>query len=278
MKIILILVGSLSLLLSTLAQASARNDVPDCYSSTGLDSLRQPGSGRELTIIIDQTIPMPEGIQQTSWNQVNRFVAAGDKVRLYTFSAFVPGQYIQLRFAGELNQALPEKLRSSVGMQSLRSLDQCLNKQQAYFRRTVGEVFVQSLREASEDIPRSEILHSLREIGSDLAASEAEDRVILLLSDMLENSEFGTFYSNNQVRNLQPDRELKRIADRSLFADLLGAKVYVAGAGLLTASGSHGYRSGKTMESLQSFWRGYFDESNATLVGFGMPSLNVDLR
>lgn len=269
---------ALLLCLPALAQAGERNDIPDCYGYAKVDEFRQPGSGRELTVIVDQTVPMPESIQKAAWGQINRFVAPGDKVRLYSFSAFLPEQFMQLRFAGELNQPLAGKVRDSVGMQSLRSFDKCVAEQQAFFRKKFGQAFVSTLREASEDIPRSEIFHSLRDIGSDLAGQQADQRVILLLSDMLENSDFGSFYANHRIRDLHVQAELKRVAEKQLFADLQGARVYVAGAGLVTKDVKQAYRSGKTMELLQDFWQGYFEGSNASLAAFGSPSLNVDLK
>lgn len=269
---------ALLLCLPALGQAGERNDIPDCYGYAKINEHRQPGSGRELTVIVDQTIPMPDSIQRTAWGQISRFVTPGDKVRLYSFSAFLPNQFIQLRFAGELNQPLAGKLRDSIGMQSLRTFDKCVAEQQAFFRKQFGKVFVSTLREASEEIPRSEIFHSLRDIGNDLTRQPADERVILLLSDMLENSDFGSFYTNNRIRDLQPQAELKRVGDKQLFADLQGARVYVAGAGLVTKDIKQAYRSGKTMELLQSFWQGYFEGSNASLAAFGSPSLNVDIN
>ncbi|MFP6847641.1 MAG: hypothetical protein VCA57_02980 [Pseudomonas sp.] len=269
---------ALLLCLPALGQAAERNDIPDCYGYAKVNEHRQAGSGRELTVIVDQTIPMPESIQKAAWGQINRFVAPGDKIRLYSFSAFLPNQFMQLRFAGELNKPLEGKVRDSVGMQSLRTFDKCVVEQQAFFRKKFGQAFVTTLREASEDIPRSEIFHSLRDIGADLARQPADDRVILLISDMLENSDFGSFYANNRIRDLQPQAELQRVGDKQLFADLQGARVYVAGAGLVTKDVKQAYRSGKTMELLQSFWKGYFEGSNASLAAFGSPSLNVDLN
>lgn len=269
---------ALLLCLPAFAQAAERNEIPDCYAYAKAGEFRQPASGRELTVIVDQTIPMPESIQKAAWGQINRFVAPGDRVRLYSFSAFLPNQFMQLRFAGELNTPLEGKVRDSVGMASLRALDKCVTQQQDFFRKKFGGEFVKTLREASEDIPRSEIFHSLRDIGNDLANQPAQERVILLISDMLENSDFGSFYVNNRIRDLQAPAELKRIEEKQLYADLQGARVYVAGAGLVTKDVKQAYRSGKTMELLESFWKGYFSGSNANLVAFGTPSLNVDLK
>ncbi len=264
--------------LSAGAHGTERNDIPDCYSHAKVNEFRQAGSGRELTVIIDQTVLMPESIQKSAWGQIDRFVAAGDKVKLYSFSAFLPTQFMQLHFAGELNAALPEKTRDSVGMQSLRALDKCIAEQKTFFHKRFGSEFVAALRGASEDIPRSEIFHSLRDIGADLRTSPAQERVILLMSDMLENSDFGSFYANKRIRDINPEAELEKIAKDHLFADLDGARVYVAGAGLITKDINQAYRSGRTVELLEAFWSAYFQESKAELVAFGAPSLNVDIR
>lgn len=264
--------------LSCLAHGAERNDIPDCYSYAKMDEFRQASSGRELTVIVDQTVLMPDSIQKAAWGQIDRFVESGDKVKLYSFSAFLPTQFMQLHFAGELNTVLLEKTRDSVGTQSLRTFDKCLAEQKTFFRKRFGSEFVAVLRAASEDIPRSEIFHSLRDIGADLRSSPAQERVILLMSDMLENSDFGSFYANRRIRDLKPEAELEKIGRDQLFADLDGARVYVAGAGLVTKDVNQAYRSGRTVELLEAFWSGYFKGSKAELVAFGAPSLNVDLR
>ena len=269
---------ALLLCLPALGQAAERNDIPDCYGYAKVNEHRQPGSGRELTVIVDQTIPMPESIQKAAWGQINRFVAPGDKIRLYSFSAFLPDQFMQLRFAGELNAPFEGKVRDSIGMQSLRTFDKCVAEQRGFFTKKFGQVFVSTLREASEDIPRSEIFHSLRDIGNDLARHPADERVILLLSDMLENSDFGSFYSANQVRTLDPAAELQKVEHKQLFANLGGARVYVHGAGLVSGAAQGAYRSGNTLQKLEAFWREYLQRSNATLESFGTPALTVDIR
>ena len=84
---------ALLLCLPALGQAAERNDIPDCYGYAKVNEHRQPGSGRELTVIVDQTIPMPESIQKAAWGQINRFVAPGDKIRLY--EAYSDGEEAQ---------------------------------------------------------------------------------------------------------------------------------------------------------------------------------------
>lgn len=269
----------LALALPGAALAAERNDLQSCYDRNDLTDIKPAGSGRELVVIIDQTIPMPEDLQRSSWAQIDRFVEAGDRAKLYTFSAFLPGEYLRLTYAGELDMPLEGEIRDEVNMRKLRALDLCLSTQKKAFQSGFGKQFVKGLREARQDIPKSEIMNSLRKVGEAMhREEEVSDRVVYLISDMLEHSDYTSFYASNQIKQLNVPNELELAQSQGLFADLQGSRVYVSGAGLVTDSVRHAYRSGKTMDALGQFWGQYFSSSNATLEGFGTPSLGMDLR
>ncbi|GLH35044.1 MULTISPECIES: hypothetical protein [Pseudomonas] len=269
----------LALALPCAALAAERNDLQSCYTRNGLADIKPAASGRELVVIIDQTIPMPEDLQRSSWGQIDRFVQPGDRVRLYTFSAFLPGEYQRLVYAGELDMPLQGEVRDDVNMRKLRGLDQCLATQKKAFQAGFGGLFVKGLRDARQDIPKSEIMNTLRRVGEDMSKEQGvQERVVYLISDMLEHSDYTSFYAANQIKQLNVSNELKLAQSKGLYADLQGARVYVSGAGLVTDAVKHAYRSGKTMDALNDFWAQYLNASNATLEGFGTPSLSTDLR
>lgn len=97
---------------------------------------------------------------------------------------------------------------------------------------------------------------------------------------MLENSSISSFYAHKNVRNINAQAELKKVDANQLFADFAGARVYVLGAGLIAAEKGKPevYRDPKTMKNLETFWRAYFEQSNAQLKGFGAPSLLVPVE
>ncbi|HDS1755588.1 hypothetical protein [Pseudomonas sp. M5] len=269
----------LALALPCAALAAERNDLQSCYTRNGLADIKPAASGRELVVIIDQTIPMPEDLQRSSWGQIDRFVQPGDRVRLYTFSAFLPGEYQRLVYAGELDMPLQGEVRDDVNMRKLRGLDQCLATQKKAFQAGFGGLFVKGLRDARQDIPKSEIMNTLRRVGEDMSKEQGvQERVVYLISDMLEHSDYTSFYAANQIKQLNVSNELKLAQSKGLYADLQGARVYVSGAGLVTDAVKHAYRSGKTMDALNDFWAQYLNASNATLEGFGTPSLSTELR
>lgn len=259
--------------------AAERNDVPSCYEITRLTEFKAPSSGRLLTVIVDQTTPLTKDLQKTAWNHIKRFMRSGDKLRLYSFSAYLNGRYTKLEFAGELESPIEPEAIPNVPIMAAKKFDGCLKQQQQVLFQRFGKAFAGTMKESTTDIPRSEILFSLREISSDTSkAKDTNDQVVLLMSDMLEYSDFGSFYASNHIRDINASAELEKVKKQNLFADFGGARIYVHGAAFVPESSKDGYRSGKMISSLKTFWQGYLEQSNAELKGFGTPELTVEVE
>jgi hypothetical protein len=128
---------------------------------------------------------------------------------------------------------------------------------------------------ATNDLSKSDILAALKDISDKVRASPASDKVVLLASDMLENSSVSSFYSHNAVRRIDPKAEMMKATAAGLIGDFGGARVYVIGAGLLAgdAKVKNAYRDPQTMSALKEFWTLYFQKSNASIGEFGAPAL-----
>ena len=146
-----------ALLVPAALLAAERNDLSSCYDRSGLSEFKGPASGRQLVVVVDQTIPMPQDIQRAAWDKIGRFVQPGDQVKLYTFSAFVPGEYMRLITDVTLDTPPTAEQRDAMSMSKLRKLDTCLKGQNKAFVAGVGGLFVKALREAKSDLPKSEI-------------------------------------------------------------------------------------------------------------------------
>ncbi|MFP1869571.1 hypothetical protein [Lonsdalea quercina] len=265
--------------ISAVSSAAPRNDIPSCYDYAHMAQYRPAETGRELVIIVDQTVTVPLELKKSTWSQVLRFVQPGDRVLLYQFSALLQDNYMKRVFDGRLEMPfIDKKTRNGIGMDSLKSLDACLVQQQQFFAKTLGGHMAASFADSQTRIAKSEILDSLKHIASDLQHTPSSQTTILLISDMLENSDFDSFYRQQAIRELSPQDELQRVTRQGLLADFGGANVYVAGAGLIDVHAKNSYRSGKVLQQLKTFWQDYFEASNAKLIGFGTPELTVDLR
>ena len=260
-----------------IANAEAGGMADSCYARTHTQQWQAPASGRQLTVVIDQTVVLPDVLQHSVWDKVAAFIKPGDEVKLYTFSAVVPGQYMQLVADSTLDTPPSSSARGDIPMDDLDDLDSCLSQQKSQFTQNWGRALVKAMQESRADIPKSEIMHSLKNIGEDLKTSPARQRVILLVSDMLENSDSASFYQHNQIRQLNVPKVLASVRQQNLVADMDGAEIYVLGAGLLSAKDSH-YIGGKTLDSVQNFWQQWFALSDARLVAFGTPALNQPLQ
>lgn len=268
------------LILSAACLAAGRNDIPNCYQFNHLQQVEPKTPGRELVIMIDQTVDVPLAIRQNVWQRVLQWAKPGDHIILYQFSALLQDKYLNRAFDGQLNPLLTDKaVRDNLGMDNLKGLDQCLIQQQRYFANIIGKVMAKSYAAAGDNLARSEIIGSLRAVNQELIHdSTATDRRFLIVSDMLENSDFDSFYSHNAIRPLDVKAELKKLAQQDLLTNFSGAKVYIVGAGLVPQHSSNNYRSGKVMQQLQAFWQQWVSDSKGQLVNFGAPEMNINLQ
>jgi hypothetical protein len=259
--------------------AAERNDIPSCYSQAKITEFRPVSSGRMLTVVVDQTTPLTQDLQRTAWGHIKRFMQPGDKIRLYSFSAYLEGHYTRLQYAGELEKPIDESVLGDVPMMAARKLNQCLKNQPNVMYQRFGQVFANTMGKSSADIPRSEILFSMKAIGDDIKTADGvNENVMLLMSDMLENSDFGSFYQGNGIRDINPATEMAKVEKQNLLANFSGARIYVHGAAFVPTQQKNGYRSGKMIQNLEEFWRSYFSKSNSELNGFGNPELTATVQ
>jgi len=264
-------------LFPVLVLAEGRNDLPSCYDFLKLSQLKPSLSGRELVFIIDETTTLPKTLKTSAYNHVMRFIKPGDRFQLYRISAFMPNNFLQLEYAASLENTINDEVRNSIGMSSLKKLDKCLLQQQASFRDNLVKKMAASFGNENKKIAKSEILLSFQQISKNIQKSIAERRVLFIVSDMLENSNFSSFYANNSIRGINPEYELNKIKTNNLLANLTGWNIYVEAAGLGMHNVKYGYRSGKTIQKLEKFWGMYFKASGANLEGFGAPALTIEL-
>lgn len=111
----------------------------------------------------------------------------------------------------------------------------------------------------------SAIIDGLSQAGSLLAAYPPERRVVILLSDMVEQSEVADFTALTEHR---VDEMVAALKARSRLPDLQGARVFVAGI----TDGENGKLSASQILTLKHFWTRYFTTAGATLKWYG-PSL-----
>ncbi len=275
------------LLASTLAQAAgiSASDTPSCYAANKLD-IPAPTPEREVFVLLDQTTPLDATLQRSVAENLDRLLQPGTAYSLATFSSFGQGRYLEVLSAGTLERPLPDAARNSIGVKVLRNFDACLQGQQRYVRTQAAQTLQQGLAGISTAYVKSDVMASIREISSRVQQSRAADRILFVVSDMLENSGVSSFYAQRNMRQIDAATELKKAEANGMLASLAGARVFVLGAGLVqdpkakngVARDSGVYRDPRAMAALKDFWAQYFQRSQATLEQFGMPALLVPVN
>lgn len=256
------------------AHAGIGNDIPSCYAANKLATA--PAPARELFILVDQTTPLDSALKKSIMENVGRVLKPGTAFAIGSFSSFSQGKYVEVLTAGVLEAPIDPKERDDISVKLLRGFDACMKGQLHYGAKVVGAGLNTVMGGSSPDLAKSDVIASLKELSGRVRQSAARDKVVLIASDMLENSSITSFYAKQAVRQITVEKELRLMADNQLFGDFGGAKVYVIGAGLLTedAKQTKGvYRSPQVMQALTGFWKTWFQKSNAEVIEFGQPAL-----
>lgn len=266
--------------LAPVAHAGLANDIPSCYAANKMPVPAAPPAS-ELFVLVDQTTPLDASLQDSIRENIGRLIKPGSGFVIASFSAFGQGRYMEVLSAGTLESQIDETTRNGISVKLLRNFDACMGGQLDFGRRTAATALNKALSGTTANLRKSDVMGSLRELSSRVRQSAAPAKTVFVASDMLENSGVSSFYANNNVRAIDPKVEMKKAEGAQMLGDFGGAQVYVIGAGLLAedAKRTKGvYRDPKTMQALATFWRLFFERSNAQLVEFGQPALLNPVR
>lgn len=255
--------------------AANENAVASCYDSKlGVASL---AAATELFVMIDQTTVFDKTLQQQVADNIRPFMSAGNAYSVLSFSAFAQGRYAQVLTAGIIEAGIAPGARDDISKPLLARFDSCAKRQPQLAMQAIGMALRSAFGGADSSLAKSDVMGSLKAMSARVRKSPAKEKIVLVASDMLENSSVSSFYASNgtAVRQIDAAKELKLAADNELFGDFGGAKVFVIGAGLLASEANHkgAYRDPKTMRALTTFWNGYFQRAHATVGEVGQPAL-----
>ena len=277
-------VGSVLLLMLFMRWANADNQIPSCYAANRLD-IAAPVPTRDVYIMLDQTTVLYPELKQALAAIMRDLIQPGTAFTIVRFSAFSQGHYMEVVASGALENKLDEDSRDTVGARVLKNFDSCMKKQVGYGVRLAFDAVGKTLGGSSNELARSDLIASIAEGSRIVKASQVPRRIVLIVSDMVENSSIASFYAKNNLRLIDPEKELATVERNRLFGDFGGASVYVMGAGLIPEvktkaprAPASAYRDPKTLGALKTFWAGYFQRSNADLREIGTPALLVTVQ
>lgn len=220
---------------------------------------------REVFIIIDQTTPFPQNIRKNAIINIFALVKPKTTVNVFTFSEYAKGKNISLIDRYYFSPNLTKDQRYDMGKKKLKQFDECLISQTDGMRRKLASDILDNFKEKGQSSSKSEILYTLRKISEKaVKQSNAKQKIVVILSDMLENSNYTSFYGK-ELKNLNTDYQMDKIEKNKLLGDFDSADIIVIGAGLVD---KEQYRDGEDMDNLEALWKEYFSKSNGKLVTF----------
>lgn len=251
-----------------------------CYQIYKTEAKPSGAMNTAIFVLIDETTLFDDKLKQQVISNVQSKMAPANYIYIAKFSAFIDGHYNEKVFDFLLDVPLTPEQRHYERKDVLGKVDKCLKDQVRYVYNQVNSSVMGSFLEPGNEIAKSDVLYALQDFGKNvIAQTDANEKIVLLVSDMLENSTITSFYSKGTARLIEPSSELKKVEKSDLFSDFGGAKVYVIGAGIVSNDKKSGtYRDPKILASLKNFWEQYFQQSNARLIEMGQPALKQPIR
>ena len=252
--------------------APARNEIPSCRQAFFKEHGAAPT--RELIVAIDRTVSLNQQLTSDTIERITRAVRPGDHLALVSFSGLTQDEFTSIEFEGTIDlPATDSELQSGIPAKQVGPATLCFKNQLHFARNNLRSKLAALLDAPLSDARRSEILRALSSISNQMIkASSAPKKTVVVISDMLENSDLTSFYQNRRLRKIEVEKTLARAKAAQLLGGFGGARVFVIG----TAAPSSADKSGPGINErllLQEFWEQWFEASNALVVGLDNPAL-----
>jgi hypothetical protein len=254
------------------AQTARDHAIPSCYDQLREYAPRIPLG--DLTVLIDQTAYLDARLRQIVRETVDRLLRPGVNLSIATFSAYLQGRYLDVLVSGLAEAPIDARQRDFVSKRDLRQNEECLSDQLVFARRLAAKSLDAAFEGIDPNIPRSDIFAALRDLSRRVDNAPANARIVIVVSDMLENSSITSFYQAGRLRTIDVSAELRKVAAAGIRADFHEAQVFVIGAGGISerSSDDRSYRDPHALLALEEFWRRWFAASHAELIEFGKPT------
>ena len=264
------------LLISALTSLFASSSCYDIYKSSA-----KPNTSieRAIFVLIDETTLFNDKLQEQIIKNTLSKIAPANYIYIGKFSAFIDNHYNEKIFEFKIDTPLTSDERYYEKKDTLKKIDKCLKDQQGYVSNQIAESIKESFLNPNDDIAKSDVLYALQDFGQNVISQvEAKEKIVILASDMLENSTITSFYSKGTTRLIQPETELNKIEKSNLYSNFDNSKIYVIGTGLISSKDNNKtYRDPKILASLKDFWTKYFVKSNGNLIEMGQPALKNEI-
>lgn len=232
----------------------------------------------ELFVIIDETTYFNDKLKDSIVNKVKSVLKEDIAISIFKFSQLSHNKYPEKVKRFIIEKGISDYEDNENKRSKIKKLKKCLIKQNAYVNQHIDSVLNKTFREKDKTLQNSDIFVSLQYISENaIASSSVKNKIVLIASDMLENSTYTSFYANGKLKNIDKEKELKLVEKEDLLGDYNGAAIYVSGAGLVDVE-SNKLRDHKELRNLNKFWKEYFKRSNGRVIEFSYSGILQEIK
>ncbi|MCE1273060.1 MAG: hypothetical protein HGA60_07540 [Chlorobiaceae bacterium] len=252
------------------------------YEALGQRNMR-PYPSDVLFVLIDQSVNFDNTIRSKALELVSDWIADGRAVEVYAFSSAVPGRYTMRITGGRIDDTPTDYFIDNLRRSDREMFNVMHARQKTLAKRVILNSMLQAFNGSRSEIHHTDIVRTVREISDYIHRYPAGTKSVFLVSDMLENSQIASFYYNNRIRAIAPDRELAAVAAKNMIGDFGGnVKVYILGLGYYTVDRtkpqSENYLDSDRISNIANFWYKYFTRSRTVVMEIGKPMMFGALR
>ncbi|MBN4082370.1 hypothetical protein JYT13_01030 [Mariprofundus ferrooxydans] len=228
-----------------------------------------------LFIVADESVGFDKNMIMRANEMMVEWLEPGRAIEVIRFSSGVKGRYTEVVTAGRLDPEPSEDFVDNLKRSELGKFQKLHRQQLRMAKVQAQKALLSIIRSSNKSVPYSDIVSNMMHVSQHIKQFKANRKVILVISDMFENSSVTTFYSKGHVKNINPDREIKKVSEAGMQADFgENVTVYVLGLGYFWSgegSGKEKYLDPKRASKVAAFWTKYFEAGHAQVGEIGMP-------
>jgi len=228
-----------------------------------------------LFIVADESVGFDKNMIMRANEMMVEWLAPGRAIEVIRFSSGVKGRYTEVVTEGRLDPEPSEDFVDNLKRSELGKFQSIHRGQIRMAKVQAQRALLSIIQTSNKSVPYSDIVSNMEHVSQHIKQFKADRKVILVISDMFENSSVTTFYSKGHVKNIKPSRELKKVNEAGMQADFgENVTVYVLGLGYFWSgegSGKEKYLDPKRASKVADFWKEYFEAGHAQVGEIGMP-------
>lgn len=268
------------LLLSVYYSFAEEFRLPDsCYQLIGEEITGAPKEA--LFLLIDNSVDFDTGVINSIQEKIEHWIGNNKSIEIYNFSMYSQQTYTNKVLAGNIDQVPSEDFMDNLKKSLRIKFERCMKSYIPLVKIQIQKATVEVFKKSSSNISRTEIINNIKKITQHIKEHPAKKKLILIVSDMLENSSMQAFYEGNKVKLINPELEFKKVTTNNLLSDLDKATVYIIGLGYIPDNNREGKNQSvslQTRKALESFWIKYIENSNGKIGEIGTPLIFGDLK